>query len=276
LRLAGYRAIARSGIEDLGAGINLNPSTGTGTTDFVFNATTGNPNLKPLRAWNADASLEFYPTRDTLLSIAGYYKWAKGTVIDATVERPTQVDVTTITDGGAPVTQTVTINPVAPTNDSETRHLYGVEVNANTAFTFLPSPLDGFGVQLAANRAFADFEYPDTSAVAGYLDPANLIGLSKWTASGSVYWEKWGVSLRALYRYRSHYFKPNSNTNRSVQGSGYLNLSALYKLTPNVSIKLQALNVTGTRDVFYKAGYDSIAEVSDSGTQYYFGFRVTL
>lgn len=276
LRLAGYRAIARSGIEDLGAGINLNPSTGTGTTDFVFNATTGNPNLKPLRAWNADASLEFYPTRDTLLSIAGYYKWAKGTVIDATVERPTQVDVTTITDGGTPVTNTVTINPVAPTNDSETRHLYGVEVNANTAFTFLPSPLDGFGVQLAANRAFADFEYPDTSKLAGYLDPANLIGLSKWTASGSLYWEKWGLSLRALYRYRSNYFKPNSNTNRSVQGSGYLNLSAQYDLNKYVQIKLQALNVTGTKDVFYKGGYDSIAEVSNSGTQYYFGFRVKL
>ena len=77
-----------------------------------------------------------------------------------------------------------------------------------------------------------------------------------------------------MYRYRSHYFKPNSGTNRGVQDAGYLNLSAQYDLTRNVQIKLQALNVTNTKDVFYKGGYDSIAEVSESGPQYYFGVRI--
>lgn len=276
LRLAAYRAIARSGIESFGAGIDLNPSEGTGLDNIIFDATTGNPNLKPLRAWNLDASLELYASKDTLVSLAGYYKWAKGTVIRAEQPIPTDVTITTIRDGGAPVTETVTISPTAPANDSETRHLYGVEATFSHAFTWLPDPLDGFGIQGSVNRAFANFEYPDTSPIADYVDPANLIGLSKWTASGSVWFEKWGLSLRANLRYRSGYYKPNSGTNREIRSATYLNLSAQYDLTRNVQLKLQALNVTGTNDVMIKGGYDSIAEVSRSGPQYFFGFRVRL
>lgn len=276
LRLAAYRAIARSGIESFGAGINLTPGPGTGVDNIIFNATTGNPNLKPLRAWNLDASLELYASKDTLISIAGYYKWAKGTVIGRSEPIPTDITVTTIRDNGAPVSQTFTINPVAPSNDLETRHLYGVEATASHAFTWLPDPLDGFGVQGSVNRAFANFEYPDTSPIADYVNPANLVGLSKWTASGSVWFEKWGLSLRANLRYRSGYYKPNGGTNREIRGGTYLNLSAQYDLTKNVQIKLQALNVTNTQDIMVKGGYDSIAEVSRSGPQYFFGFRVRL
>ncbi|QNQ08224.1 TonB-dependent receptor [Sphingomonas alpina] len=282
LRLAGYRALARSGIESFGAGISITPQTSSvpGADNIVLNATTGNPNLKPLRAWNADASLELYASKDTLLAVAGYYKWVTGAVIGASTPIPTPITVTTQTQTPAGLgpreTRNLIINPVAPANDSETRHLYGVEVTANHAFTWLPSPLDGFGVTASANRAFADFEFPDTSTLANQLEPSNLIGLSKFTASGSVYFEKWGASLRASYRYRSSYYKPNGGTNREVRGADYINLSAQYNLTKNVQLKAQALNITGTKDVFYKGGYDSIAEVSNSGPQYFLGFRVRL
>lgn len=284
LRLAAYRAIARSGIESFGAGVNLNPSTGTGSNNIIFNATTGNPNLKPLRAWNADASVELYASKDTLLAVAGYYKWITGAVIGRSEPIPTDITVTTTTTvPGAPrQTQNFTIAPVAPANDLETRHLYGFEATLSHAFTWAPSPFDGFGVSGSVGRAWADFEFPETSPIqsttpiVNEVDPANLIGLSNWTGNGSVYFEKWGLSLRANGRYRSSYYKPNGGTNRSVRAGTYLNLSAQYDLTRNVQLKAQALNVTGTKDIFYKGGYDSIAEVSNSGAQYFFGFRVRL
>jgi hypothetical protein len=69
---------------------------------------------------------------------------------------------------------------------------------------------------------------------------------------------------------------PNGGTNREIRGGTYLNLSAQYDITKNVQLKLQALNVTNTQDIMYKGGYDSIAEVSRSGPQYFFGFRVRL
>lgn len=277
LRFAGYRAIARSGIESFGAGISLTPTTSaSGINNIVFNATTGNPDLKPLRSWNADASIEFYASKDTMLSVAGYYKWVTGAVIGRSEPRPTDITVTTIRDGGTPTTQTFTINPVGPANDLDTRHLYGVEATLSHVLTWLPDPLDGFGFQGSVNRAFANFEFPDTSPIAAYVGPANLIGLSKWTASGSVWFEKWGLSLRANLRYRSDYYKPNGGTNREIRDGTYLNLSAQYDISKRVQLKLQALNVTGTPDIMYKGGFDSIAEVSNSGTQYFFGFRVRL
>ncbi len=274
LRLAGYRALSRSPIESFGAGINLNPTSGTGgAADVTFNPTSGNPGLKPLRAWNADASLEFYLSKDTLFSVAGYYKWLRGTVISRSESIPTTISVTTVVDGGAPSQASYDVNLVAPSNDPEMRHLYGVEFTGSHAFTWLPGFLGGFGVNGSLNIAWANFEYPDTSALANYLEPENLIGLSKYVANGSIYWETKGFSIRALYRYRSHYYKPNSGTNRSVQDAGYLNLSAQWDVTKWLQLKVQALNVTNTKDVFYKGGYDSIAEVSESGPQYYFGFR---
>src|SRR3546814_6710071 len=78
---------------------------------------------------------------------------AKGTVISAEEPIPSDITITTIRDGGAPVTETVTIAPVAPTNDSETRHLYGIEATASHAFTWLPDPLDGLGIQGSVNRS---------------------------------------------------------------------------------------------------------------------------
>lgn len=279
LRLAGYRAIARSGIEAFGAGISLTPTPSTvGTDNILFNATTGNPNLKPLRSWNADASLELYASQDTLIALAGYYKWAVGTVIGRSEAIPTEITVTRVVDNGPRQTQNFVINPVAAANDTETRHLYGVEATINHTFTWLPDPLDGLGFQASVNRAFANFEYPDTSnnPISQYIPPSNLIGLSKWSASGSVFFEKWGLSLRGNVRYRSGYYKPNGGTNRQIRDGTYLNLSAQYNVTRNVQLKLQALNVTSEKDVMYKGSYDSIAEVSNSGPQYFFGFRVRL
>lgn len=165
------------------------------------------------------------------------------------------------------------MNLIAPANDQDLRHLYGIELFGSHALTWAPGILSGLGLTGSLNIAEANFQYPDTSALATYLDPANLPGLSRYVASGTVYWERSGVSLRANYRYRSSYLKPNGGTNRSVQGAGYLNLSAQYQLTENVRLKLQAMNVTGTRDVFVKGGRDSIAEVSDSGPQYYAGVQ---
>lgn len=276
LRLALYRSMSRAPIESFGAGLSLNPSAGSGIDNIVFNATSGNPQLKPMRGWNADASMEFYFSKDSLLSVAVYYKWLRGAVISATTVIPEQITATTIVDGGAPTTQTYTVNPVVPANDPDMRHVYGIEVTGSHAFTYLPSPLDGFGVSASYGLAFANFQSPDPSALAPYLDPENLNGYSRNVASGTLYWEKYGFSFRASYRYRSHYYKPNSSTNRSVQNAGYLNLSAQYDLTRHIQLKLQAQNVTNTKDVFYKGGYDSIGEVSESGPVYYAGIRVRL
>lgn len=266
LRLAAYRALSRVGIEEFNVGVNpIADATATTVEGVLARSNTGNPQLKPMLSWNVDASLEFYPTQDTLLSFATYYKWIKNASFDAV--QPFQTSI--VANG-----QLVTFNAIAPANDPERRSLYGFEVTGSHAFSYLPSPLDGFGVNGGYNYVESDFEFPDPTLVAPYVDGANLRGLSKHTGNMSLYWEKYSFSLRASYVYRSDYSKPNSGTLRNVDSSGYLNLSAQYDLTEYLQLKLQALNVTNTRDIMYKAGSDSITEVSESGPQYYFGARV--
>lgn len=265
LRLAAYRALSRVGIEEFNVGVNpVADATATTVEGVLARSNTGNPQLKPMLSWNVDASLEFYPTQDTLLSFATYYKRIKNASFDAVQPFPT-----TIVANG----QLVTFNAIAPANDPERRDLYGFEVTGSHALSYLPSPFDGFGVNGGYNYVESNFEFPDPTLVAPYVDGADLRGLSKHTANGSVYWEKYRFSLRASYVYRSDYSKPNSGTLRNVDSSGYLNLSAQYDVTEYLQLELQALNVTDTRDIMYKAGGDSIAEVSESGPQYYFGAR---
>jgi iron complex outermembrane receptor protein len=187
LRLAFYRAISRAPIESFGSGLTFTPvTTGQPCTSnpcnsFRIDSTTGNPALKPLRAWNADASMEFYISKDSIFSVAGYYKWLRGAVISATTTIPEQVQVTVRTPTSTSV-QNITLNPVAPANDGDMRHLYGIEITASHAFTWLPSPLDGFGVIGSYNIAWANFQSPDPSTVAPFVDPANLNGISSPTA----------------------------------------------------------------------------------------------
>jgi TonB-dependent receptor len=265
LRFAGSRAISRVGIEEFNVGITpVVDATATTVQGALANSNTGNPKLKPLESWNLDASLELYLNRDTALSFATYYKWIKNAAFDAV-----QPFTTSIIANG----QLVEFNAVAPANDPETRHLYGFEVSGSYVFSSLPAPFNNMGATVGYNYTQADFEFPDPSTVAPYVEPANLRGLSKNNVNGSLYWEGEKLQLRASYRYRSDYSKPNSSTNRSVRGSGILNLSAQYDLTKNVQLKLQALNVTGARDIMYKPGEDAITEVSESGPQYFFGVR---
>ncbi|MET3666563.1 TonB-dependent receptor [Caulobacter sp. 1776] len=265
LRFGASRAISRSGIEDFNVGITpVVDATATTVQAALANSNTGNPKLKPLAAWNLDSSLEFYLTPESALSFATYYKWIKNASFDAV-----QPFTTSIIANG----QLVTFNAVAPANDPTTRHLYGFEATGSYIFSMLPKPFDGLGATIGYNYAHADFAFPDPSTVAPYVQPANLRGLSKNNVNGSVFWEGKKLQLRASYRYRTDYSKPNSGTNRNVRGSGILNLSANYDLTKNLQLKLQALNVTGARDIMYKAGEDSITEVSESGPQYFMALR---
>lgn len=265
LRFGASRSISRSGIEDFNVGINPAPdTTATTVAGVLANSQTGNPNLKPMDSWNLDTSLEFYLNQDTSLSFAVYHKWIKNAAFDAV-----QPFITTIIANGVETE----FNAVAPANDTEQRQLTGFEVTGSTVFTQLPGLWSGLGVSGGYNYADADFEFPDPSTVGPYVEPAGLRGLSKHNANASVFWEGAGLQLRASYRYRSDYSKPNSNTNRSVRESGILNLSAQYDLTRNIQLKLQALNVTNARDIMYKPGYDAVTEVSESNPQYYFGVR---
>lgn len=274
LRGAVYKAISRTNIEDLGAGRTLITDGDAATPEEALaGASGGNPRLEPLESWNQDLSLEYYPDPDTTFSFAVYNKSIKTAVVPAELSSLTE---TFVIDG---VSYTV---PVAQeTNSDEEAYLRGFEIAANKAFTNLPAPFDGLGVQASYTYADSDFEYDDPSAVdpsnplIAFTDPVSVPGLSKHVATLTGYYEKGPLSLRAVYKYRSDYFKPSGLTAlRTVDDAGYLDFSAYYDLTDNVQLKFQAINIGDEHQVMYRPVEGSLAETSYFGPSYFVGVRL--
>jgi iron complex outermembrane recepter protein len=274
LRAAAYRAMARPNIESMGAGRTfVLDSSGTTVADAIAGVSGGNPRLEPLLSNNYDLSLEWYPNRDTALSMALYYKQLSAGIVSASANSLLE----TFTIDGVQTTV-----PVAQQkNDGRKSDLYGVEVTAQHAMTYLPAPFDGLGFILGYNYADSNFEYEDPSAtdpanpLANFTDPAGIVGFSRHSGSATVYYEKNNLTLRALYKYRSSYFKPFELTaNRTVKDAGFLDLSADYRINDYVQIRLQVLNVLNQQQEMERPVDGSRAETSYFGTTYFAGVRL--
>lgn len=274
IRGAVYKAIARSNIEDLGAGrVLVTDGTATTAQEALAGASGGNPRLEPLESWNGDLSFEYYPNPDNSFALALFYKQLKAGAISAAEN---SVLETFVIDG---VSYTVPVAQEA--NSSKSSWLRGFELSSNTAFTWLPSPFDGLGLQLNYSYADTNFEYPDPSEVEpglplrDFTDPVSIIGLSKHTGSATAYYEKGPFTLRLAYKYRSGYFKPSGLTAiRTVDDAGFLDMSASYDINPYVQLRLQALNLNNEHQVMYRPVGGSIAESSYFGTSYMLGLRL--
>ena len=93
------------------------------------------------------------------------WKWC-GNRADADIHTTVSAEVS---NADVVVDDTVTINAIAPANDQERRELYGFEVSGSHAFSYLPSPLDGFGVTGGYNYVESDFEFPDPSPAGPFV-----------------------------------------------------------------------------------------------------------
>ncbi len=100
----------------------------------------GNPLIRPLIADQVDATLGWYPSRATSLTVAAFYKKLKNPFISATYR-----------DGAVAIVGLPVFNPATGTGFTEARvtdnggsgQLYGVELGLNHFFS---GPLDGFFV----------------------------------------------------------------------------------------------------------------------------------
>ncbi|HEY0596871.1 TonB-dependent receptor, partial [Sphingopyxis sp.] len=212
VRLAGYRAMSRPAPSALGAGRTITLDDESASYDSIEDAignirANGSPRLKPLMSWNADAAIEWYPNKDSLLSATVYYKQFNGGF------QPVVYNEDFTING-----ETVSI-PVAQTRNSPDKsRIYGLELTAATRFSFLPKPLDGLGAKVSYNYADSNFENqditlgdqydPETETVSpGLIPAAGLSGYSKHVLSAQAYYELGPVSLQAIYNYRSKYYQ---------------------------------------------------------------------
>jgi TonB-dependent receptor len=257
LRLAASRAIYRPQFYQLNSfaslGWNFDANgfpKGFGTPQQLptFTGTGASPDLKPQKADQLDGSLEYYFGNAGQLSAAVFYKRIKGYIV------------------GLPTTETFTNANGQSLDFVLTRYVNadkgtvaGGELAYQQFYDFLPKPLDGLGLQ--ANLTYIHNSGGANSPV-NIFDPnqvtnsfANLPmeGMSKWAYNVALMYEKYGVSARLAYNWRSHYLLTTSAANDNLpvwsEAYGQLDGSIFYNLTKYLKIGVQGTNLLNSKTI---------------------------
>jgi iron complex outermembrane receptor protein len=232
IRLAAGRVLARPDYAQM-AGF-------TSLTESLLTASGGNPNLNPYRANQYDATVEWYFAPQSILAVDFFYKDISTYIVQgATVEKlPLQAaanDPRVVNPANQCVLQSAGLYSCnysvgRPVNvaGGETK---GVEVN------FQMPVWNGFGV-------LANYTYTDASSTSGVPVPSS----SKHIANLSGYYENERFSARLSYNYRSKFFVDYDAERgfRQLWSDSIksLDASASVNLTENVSLSLDAINLT--------------------------------
>ncbi|RHW17452.1 TonB-dependent receptor [Sphingomonas gilva] len=263
LRLGASRAVARAPLDDLNAGFGV----------FTFGAPAafgGNPFLEPFRANQLDASLEWYFDRDSAITVAAFYKDLDTYIV------PQVTPITVPNPAGGPDLEGTFRQPV----NGEGGYIRGFEILFQKAFTFLPSPLDGFGV-------YANYSYTDSNISVEENDNAigsiALPGLSKHVLNGVLYYSKAGFEGRIGYRWRDSYATELGDTDRILftAPEGVVDFQLSYEFpdtTPigGLQLTFQANNVTNEPFETYYGDRDLQGRYEKFGARYMFGIGFEL
>ena len=215
------------------------------TVDTNANTVTeGNPNLKPVKSFNADASVEYYLRPQGIVSVAGFYKRLRDPIFQ-------QGLVQTGTFAGLPLTNASVGVPL----NADRAYVLGVEFNAQFQLTFLPGFLSGFGV--GANATIVKSK---VSGLPNRTDTVPLFDQSKLVGTGQIYYERDRLSARVAYSYRSNYLA-NVGTSAAFDGYvrnyGQLDARAAFQLVKQATIFIEGANLNNApfRQYFKQSGF---------------------
>jgi TonB-dependent receptor len=253
MRLAASRAIARPEFRLMQAWLPLSVSVSSACTTAIeqgtrtdpcgfddlvdFTGSAGNPALRPMRANQYDAALEWYFGPANMLYTTVFYKDVKDYFATMVGYETWEGDRYAITRTG----------------NLDEGKIRGAEVGYSQFFDFLPGWLSGLGVQ-------ANYTYVDSSGGANaVVDPYDtewravsvdlpLEGLSKNSYNLVALYEKKPWSLRLAYNWRSRYLLTSSDVITQLptwnEDFGQLDGSFFYDINENIQIGLQVNNIT--------------------------------
>jgi TonB-dependent receptor len=228
VRVAASKTITRPNFGSLSPSLTLNANP---VNPALNSGSQGNPGLQPISGSNYDVSLEYYFNKSDLIYVAGFRKDVKGFIASFSEQR-TYDGVTYV------ISTSRNLNPAT---------IQGFEAGFQHFFTELPAPFDGLGLQ--ANFTYVDSSTPTTVGGAGTVTTP-LTNLSKESYNIIGIYEKGPFSARVAYNYRSNFvtgfaFFVNAGLlNQTMMGYADLDASLNYRLTKNIQIAVQGVNLT--------------------------------
>lgn len=280
IRASYSKVMARPGLGSLTPNVNISVS---GSARGI---SSGNPALEPTKADAYDLGIELYITPETMLGAAVFYKDIESYVQSVRESRPfttTGIDTSYAVRAceaspsgyGANCNENLDWDVSSPIN-APGGDLYGFELSYQTPFSALPGFWSNFGF-------IGNYTYVQAEQV--YLDTAgrpaatrSLLGLSKNTYSGTLYYEidNFTARVSAVHRagYLSHATGRNGNDREGTNPTTNVDLSIAYNINDNWKVSFEGLNLTDEADdqwVDY-AG-NRLSYYHETGRQYYLGVQ---
>ncbi|MBL8521769.1 MAG: TonB-dependent receptor [Betaproteobacteria bacterium] len=231
----------------------------TVSVDTASNAVTrGNPDLKALSAINLDASLEYYFPDMGGIAVGVFSKRIKDPIF-----------VSTTTGSGTFAGVTLTNASITQPRNGNSSKLHGLEINFQKPLTFLPSPLDGFGVNANITLVKGEISVP------GRSDKLPLFLQPKRIGSLQMYYEKYGLAARLAYTYQSEYLEfvgsaPRGDIYNGEQG--ILSARFAYNFTKEFQVFAEGNNLNNHEDYRYAQTRSRLVETERYGRTYRVGF----
>ncbi|WAC49852.1 TonB-dependent receptor [Asticcacaulis sp. SL142] len=225
----------------------------------------GTADIQPVEANQYDLTAEWYFAPTSSLTLALFRKDMKNYIYVQSIPE-------TYTNNG----QTLTFNVNRYVNGSEEGKVEGFEIAYNQFFDFLPGIWSGLGAQANYTRIESSggrnpvVSISDGNQVSNSnLNDLPLEGMSPDSYNLAVMYEKYGISARLAYNWRSDYLYTTSaaNVNRPMWAEAYgqLDGSIFYDITPKFKIGIQGTNLG--RDVAYTRVSSDLSRPLE--TQYY-------
>lgn len=271
-RLAYTESIERPGYEDLAPNRIIGEDSDENPGGVIF-ISGGNPDLEPLRARSFDAYAEYYLPHRGIVSLGFFHKDIDDPIFTAVQE----LDGTAF---GFPENR---VRLSGPLNGSDAS-ITGFEFNYSQQFGFLPEPWDGFGTSINYTQAEDEAQTPplfnpETGENDGASRESGLAGASDETYNISVFYEKYGISTRLTYQYRSAWLNAinlsNPDQDRFWDERPSLDFSFRYAMNDNITYFLDANNLTDEFGRRYNGNPNNVYEVEGFGQSYLAGVRVS-
>ena len=253
------KTITRPDFASLNPALSLIP----GTVNNPASGSSGNPNLRPTKSTNTDATLEYYFPKNGYAQVALFHR-----DIDGYLQNMETAEVI----GG----QTYRIT--RPQN-SGSGTLRGAEFGVQKFFDFLPGFWSGFGAQF--NYTWIDGDNQTLVSPTGnqYRTTA-LTNVAKKNYNAALLYEGNGITGRLTATHRGDFVEqiaePRFGQDRIVKASTFVDLSISYAINKNVSLQFDAINITKEKYESYLNDPIRPRDIRYNPTTYGLGLRFSL
>jgi TonB-dependent receptor len=218
-----YASLAPTRVVD-----NIETAVGSGV--YTGSISSGNPKLEPYESMNWDLSVEYYLKNAGIVSVGAFRK---------DIDNPVFSRSYTLTNVTVDNIRYNLLGMSQPEN-ARKGDVTGVELNYQQFFHFLPSPLDGLGVNFNYTRT-------DSSAtIFGRTDPLPFFKQSDEIGNIALVYEKYGFEGRVAMSFNSPYMTAvgtNANNDTYTNGRHPIDVKASYRVNKRLKLFCEFTNV---------------------------------